>query len=198
VAAVVSAFGLLWLVSVAPTAQARVAAIVYGVSGVLLYLTSTTYHVFTRSARTARAMRRADHSMIYILIAGTITPICILAMDGWVRWMLLAAVWVGALAGAALIITAGHRYPRLAFTLYLVLGWAGLATFPAFVGQPTRLVLVVTAGLLYTVGAILFSLHWPLPNSTWFGYHEVWHVVGVTAGALLFVVNFGIISGAGH
>ena len=195
-AAVVSAFGLLWLVDVAPTAQARVAALVYGVSGVLLYLTSSTYHVFTRTARAARILRRADHSMIYILIAGTITPICVLAMDGWARWVLLITVWTGALVGAGLTATAGHRYPKIGFALYLVLGWAGVATFPAFIGQPARLVLVITAGLLYTLGAILFSVHWPLPNSTWFGYHEVWHVVGVIAGALLFVVNFGIISDA--
>jgi hemolysin III len=135
-----------------------------------------------------------DHSVIYILIAGTITPICVLAMDGWVRWILLSAVWAGALFGAGLTATRGHRHPRLSFALYLILGWAAIGTFPAFADQPGRLALVITAGLLYTVGAILFSMHRPLPHGRVFGYHEVWHLLGVVAGTLLFIVNFGVIS----
>ena len=79
---------------------------------------------------TVKIMRSLDHSMIYILIAGTITPICILAMDGWTRWLLLSAVWAGALFGATLTAVHGHRYPRLGFALYLILGWATIGTFP--------------------------------------------------------------------
>ena len=196
IAAIASAFGLLWLIRVAPTAQARVAACVYGTSAVLLYFTSTTYHVFSRTDRTRLFMRRLDHSMIYVLIAGSFTPICVLAMDGWSRWLVLGVVWAGALTGVAFKVIAGHRFPRFGFALYLMLGWAGILAFPTLMGHPTRLVLVATAGLLYTVGAILFSLHWPLPKSKWFGYHEVWHTLVVIAGVLLFAANFGIISSA--
>jgi hemolysin III len=196
VAAIASAFGLLWLVRVAATTPAKVAAAVYGVSCVLLYLASTSYHVFSRSDRARLIMRRIDHSMIYVLIAGTFTPICILAMDGWTRWVVLGAVWAGALFGVLLKALASHRFRRFTFALYLVLGWAGIAALPALVEHPTRFALVVIAGLLYTVGAILFGLRWPLPSSRWFGYHEVWHSLVVAAGVLLFAVNFGIISGA--
>lgn len=193
-AAILSVAGLVWLVRAAPTAPARASAWIYGLSALLLYSVSSTYHVFTRSPTTVKIMRRMDHSMIYILIAGTITPICILAMDGWTRWLLLSAVWVGALFGATLTAVHGHRYPRLGFALYLILGWAAIGTFPAFIGQPTRLALVVSAGLLYTGGAILFALHRPFPNGRLFGYHEVWHLCGVVAGSLLFAVNYSIIS----
>lgn len=196
VATVVSAFGLLWLVRVAPTTQARVAAVVYGLSAVLLYLTSTTYHVFAKADRTRRVMRRLDHSMIYILIAGTFTPMCVLGMTGPWRWGMLAVVWAGALLGASLKTFTGLRYRRFGFALYLVLGWIGVLALPALVAEPERLVLTLVAGLLYTIGAILFSLHRPLPASRWFGYHEVWHAFGVVAGLLLFVVNAGLVAGA--
>lgn len=197
VAAVVAAFGLAWIVHAAPSRRAAVAAWVYGLSAVLLYLTSATYHVFSRSDRTRKVMRRLDHSMIYILIAGTFTPICVLAMSGWWRWIVLGAVWAGALAGAGMKTFAGHRFPRFGFALYLVLGWAGLALFPTLWARPALFVLVLVAGLLYTAGAIMFSLHWPLPKSRWFGYHEVWHTFVIVAGVLLFIVNFTIVSSAG-
>jgi hemolysin III len=195
-AAVVSVFGLVWLVKAAPNRQSAVAAAVYGVAALLLYLTSATYHVFAKGERARRIMRRLDHSMIYVLIAGTFTPLCVLAMTGWWRWLVLGTVWAGAITGVALKASGANRFPRLGFALYLALGWAGLATFPALAESPQRLALVVTAGVLYTVGAILFSLHWPLPNAKWFGYHEVWHTMVVAAGVLLFVVNLGVVSGA--
>jgi hemolysin III len=195
-AAVASAFGLLWLVRVAPSTQARIVAFVYGVSAILLYLTSTTYHVFSRSDAVRRVMRRLDHSMIYILIAGTFTPVCVLVMDGWFRWVVLTVVWAGAALGVALKLGTGLRFRRFGFALYLVLGWTGLLLLPSLLGQPLQLLLIVLAGVLYTVGAIMFSLRWPLRTSTWFGYHEVWHVFGVVAGALLFAVNLSIIGGS--
>ena len=75
-------------------------------------------------------------------------------------------------------------------------GWAGVAAFPALVTEPARLLLAVIAGLLYTVGAILFAVRWPLRTSRWFGYHEVWHSLGTVAGALFFALNFSIIANA--
>ena len=72
----------------------------------------------------------------------------------------------------------------------------GVGLVPALWARPALFVLVAVAGLLYTVGAILFSLHWPIPTSRWFGYHEVWHSFVIVAGVLLFIVNFTIVSGA--
>jgi hemolysin III len=109
---------------------------------------------------------------------------------------MLAVVWAGALLGACLKVFTGLRYQRFGFALYLVLGWIGVLALPALLAEPERLVLTLVAGLLYTVGAILFSLHRPLPASRWFGYHEVWHAFGVVAGLLLFLVNAGLVASA--
>jgi hemolysin III len=197
-AAVVSVLALPLLVRSATIWQAKLAAWVYGISCLLLYAASSTYHVFTRSARARRIMQSVDHSMIYVLIAGTFTPVCLLAMSGTWRWLVLGPVWLAAGVGAVLSLTALDRFRRFVFVLYLVLGWAGLVAIPALIDQPARLVLTFVAGVLYTVGAVLFGLRRPTLSPRWFGYHELWHVFGVAAGALLFVVNFGLIATPVH
>ena len=186
--------GLVWLVRVAPTPRARVAAWIYGITAVLLYFTSAAYHVFARSPRTRRIMQRADHSMIFVLIAGTFTPICVLALAGPWRWLLLAGMWAGALTGVVVAVSALDRHRRLVFAMYLVLGWAGLACAPTLARRPGLFVLVIAAGALYTLGAILFAAHRPTLSPRWFGYHEVWHFFVVAAGVLLFVANLHLVS----
>ncbi len=192
-AAVVSVGGLAWLVRDAASTEATVAAWVYGVSSLLLYTTSGTYHVFARSPRARRVMQRADHSMIYLLIAGSATPALVLLLDGWARAALLGLMWAGAATGIILKLVAFERFKKLGAALYIVLGWAGLLALPAFMAHPVALALMVAAGVLYTVGAALFAAGRPRLSPTWFGYHEVWHVMGVAAGALLFVMNLGLV-----
>jgi hemolysin III len=174
--------------------EARVAAWIYGVAAILCYLTSSTYHVVARSDRARALLRRADHSMIYVLIAGTFTPVCLLAMSGWWRWILVVAVWLGACGGIALAVVPSNRLHRLGVALYLILGWIGVAAIPALSRHPSQLALVVMAGLLYTVGAVLFARQRPTLRPTWFGYHEFWHSMGIAAGALLFIVNLSLVA----
>ncbi|MCU1454678.1 MAG: hemolysin family channel protein [Acidimicrobiales bacterium] len=188
-----SIVGLAVLVRVAPTPRARAAAWIYGLAGMLLYLTSSSYHVFARSPRARRIMQRADHSMIFVLIAGTFTPIAVLAVPSPWRWPALITMWTGALVGMALKIVALERFPRLGSAMYIVLGWAGLAVLPTLWHRPVTLVLIVAAGLLYTGGAALFAVRRPRLSPRWFGYHEAWHAFGVAAGALLFIANLGLI-----
>lgn len=192
-AAVASIGGLVWLVRSAGSDRALVAAWIYGLGGVLLYATSSTYHVFARSARARWLMQRADHSMIYVLIAASFTPVCLLVLDAPWRWMLMASVWVGAVAGVALKVLALDRFPKVSNALYIVLGWSAMAALPALVQRPRLLALILAAGVLYTGGAILFALKRPRLSPEWFGYHEVWHTLGVAAGALLFVANLDLI-----
>lgn len=192
-AAAVSLAGLVWLVRSAPSTEALVAAWVYGISAVLLYTTSGTYHVFARTARARRVMQRADHSMIYLLIAGSATPACVLLLDGWPRAALLGLLWAGAATGIVLKLIAFERFRRLGGALYIVLGWAGLLSLPGLLTRPRSMVLVVAAGLIYTGGAALFAARRPRLSPRWFGYHEVWHTAGVAAGALLFAMNLGLI-----
>ena len=137
---------------------------------------------------------QVHHGAIFVLIAGTFTPVCLLAMGGWWRWIIVAIVWLGALVGVALSVAPTRRLPRFRVALYLILGWAGVVALPALSRHPVRLALVVLAGLLYTVGAVLFGRQRPILRPTWFGYHEFWHCIGIAAGALLFVVNLSLVA----
>ena len=196
VAALASVLGLVVLLRVADTGLAHAAAWVYGIAAVLLYLSSGVYHVFTQSPRAMQVMQRVDHSMIYVLIAGTFTPFGLLVLDGGWRWTSLIVMWSGALLGVVLTITAFHRYRKLVAALYIVLGWAGLLLLPPLVDRPALLAMVVVGGSLYTVGAVLFALRWPVLSPRWFGYHEVWHALGVAAGAVLYLAAFELVRGA--
>lgn len=184
------------LVHVADTTTALVAAWIYGSATVALYLVSSSYHMLARSPRARRIMQRADHSMIFILIAGSFTPVALLALHGPWRWGLLVAVWTIASAGVALKCLALERFPRLGGGLYIAFGWAGLVAAPALLRRPTVGVLFLLGGILYTVGAALFASGRPRLNPRWFGYHEVWHTFVVAAGALMFVGNFMLVRGA--
>ena len=188
-----SLVGLVWLVDSAPTPRARAVAWVYGIASALLYLTSSSYHVFARSPRARRIMQRADHSMIFVLIAGTFTPMAVLGIDGGWKWAALGAVWAGAVGGIVLKVAALDRYPKLGGAMYIVVGWAGIVILPAMWHRPLTLVLVAVGGILYTVGAALFAMHRPTLSPRWFGYHEVWHAFGIAAGVALFAANLGLV-----
>jgi hemolysin III len=194
IAAALSVGALVWLVRSAASIEASVAAWIYGVAAVLCYLTSSTYHLFAGPDRVRALLRRADHSMIYVLIAGSFTPVCLLAMGGWWRWIIVVMFWLAAFVGVALSVAANPRLPRFGVALYLILGWASVTALPALSHHPIRLALVVIAGVLYTGGAILFGRQRPTLRPNWFGYHEFWHSIGITAGALLFVVNLSLIA----
>ncbi len=192
-ALLVSVAGLVWLVRAATTPRAVAAAWIYGLASILLYLTSSSYHVFARSPQARRIMQRADHSMIFVLIAGSFTPSAVLMLpDPW-RWWSLGLMWGGAAVGITLKVVALERFRKLGAALYIVLGWAGLMAFPVLWQRPGTLLLFATGGVLYTVGAILFALNRPRLSPRWFGYHEVWHTFGVAAGGLLFAANLGLV-----
>ena len=193
VALVASIVGLVWLVRSAETGRALAVAWVYGIASILLYLTSSSYHVFARSVRARRIMQRADHSMIFVLIAGSFTPSAVLMLPDPLRWWSLGVMWGGAAVGVTLKLVAMERFPKLGAALYIVLGWAGLMAFPALAQRPGTLALFAAGGLLYTVGAIFFALNRPVLSPRWFGYHEVWHSFTAAAGALLYAANLGLV-----
>ena len=134
--------------------------------------------------------------MIFVLIAGSFTPVALLALHGRWRWVLLGTVWVVAVAGIALKCIALERFPRLGGGLYIALGWAGVVAAPALLHRPLIALLLGLGGIVYTVGAALFASGRPRLNPRWFGYHEVWHTFVVAAGALMFAGNFMLVSSA--
>lgn len=195
-ACVASPFGLAWLVVLADGPREVAAAAVYGLATVLLYLVSSTYHVFARGPRFRPVMRRLDHSMIFVLIAGTYTPVCLLALHGAWGWGLLIAVWTGALIGITLKVAGLERYRKVSAPLYIVLGWLAVVATPQLLDRPDLLALALVGGLLYTIGAVLFAMQWPGRVATWFGYHEWWHTFTLLAGVCFFAMNAWLIASA--
>lgn len=191
---VASLAGLAWLVALANGPREIVAAAVYGLATVLLYFVSSTYHVFARGPRFRPVMRRLDHSMIFVMIAGTYTPVCMLGLHGAWGWGLLIAVWTGALIGITLKVAGLERYRRISAPLYIVLGWLAVIATPQLLDRPDLLVLALAGGLFYTVGAVMFAKQWPGRVAKWWGYHEWWHTFTIVAGVCFFAMNAWLIA----
>ena len=173
------------LVAMGRTALARIAAGIYALSVLVLYGVSASYHRLPWSPRARRWMRRLDHSSIFILIAGSYTPLSLLALHHAWRVSILASVWGVALAGITLKMVHLERMDRIGMVLYIALGWTALIALPEILRglRPASAVLLFAGGILYTVGAVLFALRRPDPNPRVFGYHEVWHSM-VIGGSL--------------
>jgi hemolysin III len=178
------------LVATARVATARVAALVFAVTLSGLYGVSAAYHRGQWSTRAQRVMRRLDHSMIFVFIAGTYTPVTLLALRPAWGITLLVLAWSGAAVGVLITVLRLERWHVLGFALYLVLGWLAVVAVPQLVHALSRveLSLLVVGGLLYTVGAVVLARRRPDPRPAVFGYHEVWHSFVVGANACHFVL----------
>jgi hemolysin III len=179
------------LVLVASPGRERLAAAIYAVSVAGLLGTSATYHrVNWTRAGARRWMRRLDHSMIYVLIAGTYTPFGLLVLEGTLATAILIAVWGGAVAGIILQLAWADAPNWLSALVYVVLGWVAVATVPDLLeglGIVATL-MVAGGGILYTVGAVVYALRRPDPAPTVFGYHEVFHALVIVAAGLQYAV----------
>jgi hemolysin III len=177
------------LIVAAPSGHARLAMAIYAVSLSGLLGTSALYHrVNWRRPEIRRWMRRLDHSMIFLLIAGTVTPFALLVMSGPLADALLIAVWAGALAGI-IVELIWVDAPKWATTIvYLAVGWIGLLGFPAIVvaAGVGAGALIATGGVLYTAGALVYARQRPDPNPAVFGYHEIFHVLVIAAATAHF------------
>ncbi len=187
------------VVTLAEPARARVGASVYAFAMVALFGVSGLYHRVRWSPLWRRRMQRLDHSTIFVMIAGSYTPLCLLALEGWVAVTMLVAAWTGAALGAVLAWSDSSRSNALRSGLYIALGWAALAPAPQLIRHlsPTELLLIAIGGVLYTVGAIFLGTRWPNPFPRVFGYHEVWHVLVVAAVVCHLVAIASVIDGAG-
>ena len=172
------------------TSTARPALVVYALTWSLMFGTSATYHRLARRPTTRFWMRRADHSMIYVHIAGASTPLCLLALPGTIGLPMLGAIWLGALGGIANKLTRLTEHYEAGSWLYAVLGGAPFPALPILL--PTLgwegVALLVATVLLYAAGGICFFRKRPDPIPTIFGYHEVWHVFTVLAGLCQFAL----------
>jgi hemolysin III len=161
---------------------------VYGVSLISLYAVSALYHLLPLSRAGVARLRRLDHMTIFVLIAGTYTPFCLLALDGGWRWGLLGLIWGLALGGVLLKLLWMDAPRWLSVVLYLAMGWVALIAAPAlFRAVPAEgMAWVLAGGLTYSAGALIYGLKRPNPLPGVFGFHEVWHLFVVAGSACHF------------
>ena len=179
------------LVVSAPAGVPRLAAAVYATSVAALFGASALYHRITWASVAARRwMRRLDHSMIFVLIAGSYTPFALLVLDGTIAAVILVAVWTGAAAGVVLRLLWIDAPKWLVAVTYVLLGWVAVAAFPDLLAElgVTATAMVVGGGILYTLGALVYALKRPDPAPAVFGYHEVFHALVILAAALQYAV----------
>jgi len=188
------AFGLsipagIVLVIVAPDLGARLAAVVYWLTLMAQFGVSALYHRGDWSERAHARMRTIDHSVIFLLIAGTYTPFCVTVLEPPLAWWVLAVVWAGAAVGIG---TKLHRVDLhvLSGFLYIGLGWVIVVIFPTIARalDGWQIALMVTGGLLYSLGALVLALNRPDPFPETFGYHEIWHAATIAAAGCLYTV----------
>ena len=170
---------------------------VYSASMILLYAASTTYHTFDISAKINTILKKWDHMMISILIAGSYTPICLLVLKGKTGLILLAIVWSFAIIG--ILIKAFWVYcPKwVSSILYIGMGWTCVLAFTQILNSMshTSFIWLLTGGIIYTVGGIIYALKLPIFNSKHknFGSHEIFHLFVMGGSMCHFVVMYALL-----
>jgi hemolysin III len=177
----------LMLTALAPTRSARLAAAVYSLTCMAMFGASASYHRSPLGSRRRQVLSRLDHVGILLVIAGTYTPLAVLALHGWVRPAVLAVIWTGTTVGAVVRLSwrpGWQRPPRWVITsLFIGLGWVAILVLPQLLHGTgaLALALVVTGGLLYSAGAVVYARKRPNPSPRWFGFHEVFHAMTIAA-----------------
>lgn len=175
------------LIALAPAQPARLAAAVYSVTCMALFGVSAAYHRSPPASRRRALLARLDHVSILLIIAGTYTPLAVLALHGWTRLSVLAMIWAGTAAGALTRLIwkpAWRPAPRWLMTsLFTTLGWTVIFVLPQLLRGAGALVLalVLAGGILYSLGAVVYTLKRPNPSPQWFGFHEIFHAMTILA-----------------
>ncbi|MCF2682046.1 PAQR family membrane homeostasis protein TrhA [Faecalicatena contorta] len=170
---------------------------VYAASLILLYAASTTYHTFDRSKKVNTILKKIDHMMISVLIAGSYTPICLLVLKGRIGIILLTIVWAFAIAG--ILIKAFWVYcPKwVSSVLYIGMGWTCVLAFTQLLNtlSPAAFGWLLAGGIIYTVGGVIYALKLPVFNSRhrYFGSHEIFHLFVMAGSACHFVVMYAFV-----
>ncbi|WP_132994019.1 PAQR family membrane homeostasis protein TrhA [Gordonia zhaorongruii] len=189
---IAAAVGIILIVGTAMhrSAWPVVSVVVYVLTICALFTVSSVYHRINWTSPSVRiAMKRADHSMIFVFIAGTYTPFCMMGLGGSTRWWVLGIVWTGAAIGVMVKMLWPESPRWLGVILYTALGWMIVFVLPGLLDKAGVAVLVLLAagGLFYSLGGILYALSWPEPWPGVFGYHEVFHACTAIAALLHYI-----------
>lgn len=161
--------------------------LIFGLSMIELYTVSAIYHIITWSAARRRVLRAIDHANIFVLIAGTYTPLCFNILTGWVRLTILLVIWLLAVLGVSMSIFT-LKLPRwVTAALYVGMGWVVIVALPAFLAVLpwTAPATLLSGGVLYTIGAVIYARKKPDPFPRVWGYHELFHLF-VILGSIAF------------
>jgi hemolysin III len=194
--AIASAVGLVALLIVGWQGIERIISLfVYGLSLIALFAASAAYHLAKVKPATQQILRKLDHSAIFLLIAGTYTPFCVNAFTGFFRWGLLAIIWAIALTGI-LVKVFWIGAPRwLNALIYVLMGWLGISAIGQMTTALTSFTLawLVTGGVIYTLGAVVYATKTFNFVPGKFGFHEVWHIFVLLGALTHFVAVMGVI-----
>ncbi len=181
------------VVSLAPSGRATVALAIYGAGLTALFGGSALYHRWPGPPRLKPLLRRIDHGMIFFFIAASYTPVAVIVLHGLLAWVILAIAWLGAGAGVAFSLGWIDAPRRLITGSYLALGWVAVIALPQLFAElpATPLILLGAGGLLYSAGAVIYTLKRPDPWPRTFGFHEVFHALVILAAAAQYVAVLG-------
>jgi len=198
IAAFVSPILGLVLIVLAPTTSVRWAVLVYTAGLTAMYATSALYHRGRWSTAVTLRLRRLDHSMIVVAIAATYTPVAVAALDVGSARVLLGVVWSLAIVGIGIQMLWLHAPRWLVAALYIAIGWTALAFSPTLWRQlgVISFSLLVLGGVVYSLGAVVYSTRRPDPVPAVFGYHEVFHALVIAAGLVFYVAIVRVVVAA--
>jgi hemolysin III len=193
VAAALGLVGLLMAGKGQPTKE--IAFLIYGISLILMFASSATYHLVQAGPKTIGVLRKVDHSAIYLLIAGTYTPLCLSFFTGFWRWGLLGIIWAIALIGVGFKVFVINAPRWITTGIYLVMGWLSIMAVTEILRtMPVGAIFwLVAGGLLFTFGAVIYALKKPDPYPEVFGFHEIWHIFVILGCLSHFILIAGYV-----
>jgi len=172
-----------------------VAITIFALSLILLYTASTLYHTFNLTDKVNRNLRKFDHMMIYCLIAGTYTPVCLILLEGLIGYIMLAVIWTMAIIGMFIALFIANPHKGISAIVYIIMGWTCIfALKPLYEGiSLSNFLWLLVGGLLYTIGGVIYALKLPIFNRLHpnFGNHEIFHVFVLLASTchVIFVLE---------
>jgi hemolysin III len=175
----------------------KLSLVVYSASLFLLFSASSIYHLISSTPRVTQVLRKLDHAAIYLLIAGSYTPFCVIAFHGFWRWGLLAIIWSLAVVGIGVKIWWIQAPRWLTAGVYVVLGWLVVLAYREILASLTPVTIgwLVAGGILYTVGALVYVTQRMDFKPGVFGFHEVWHIFVLLAAGAHFVAVYSLLHG---
>jgi hemolysin III len=196
-AAVAAALGLVWLWIISRGGMVReISLTVYGVSLILMFSASATYHLIKARPQVMKMLRTLDHSSIYLLIAGTYTPICLHYFSGFWQWGMVALIWALAIAGICVKVAIINAPRWLTAGIYLLMGWLALfGVKEIFTSMPVwAWIWLLMGGLFFTLGAIVYITKKLDFYPGVFGFHEVWHIFVILGCLCHFIIMAAFIA----